>query len=429
MKATAERIENSKVVLEIEIDQETFQQATDKAFRKVVNKVTVPGFRKGKVPRAVFERQYGKEALYEEALDIILPEAYYQAVEDTNIEPVAKPDVEVVQLEADKPVIFKATVVVKPEVKLGKYTGLEVKKEVAEVTDEDVEAELKRLQDRHAKLTTLEEGTVEKGDIANIDFEGFIDDVAFQGGKGENHPLEIGSGSFIPGFEDQLVGVAIGDTVDVNVTFPDTYHAKELAGKPAVFKVKVHSVKRKEEVPLDDEFAKDVSEFETLEELKKDILNRLKETAEQEAQLRIRQQVIDQAVADTEVEVPKEMVETRVEEMIASMGQRFRMQGLTLEQYFQLTGTTLEATKEKMLPDAEKSVKADLVLEAIAKAENLEATEEDLNEEFEKMAKQYNQEASVIRSVMEGQGNLEMVKQGIAMEKAINFLMDNAKIK
>ncbi|MDA8235450.1 MAG: trigger factor [Clostridia bacterium] len=427
MKSTAEKIENSKVVLEIEVDQETFRQATDKAFRKVAGKVSIPGFRKGKVPRAIFERHYGKEALYEEALDIVTPEAYFQAIKDNNIEPVAKPTLEVVQLEEDKPVILKATVVVKPEVELGEYTGLKVEKEVAEITDEDVAAELKRLQDRHAKLNTIEEGKVEKGDNATIDFEGFIDDVAFPGGKGENYSLEIGSGSFIPGFEDQLVGVAIGDEVDVNVSFPEDYHATELAGKPAVFKVRVHSVKRKELVPLDDEFAKDVSEFETLEELKKDVLNRLKETAEQEAQLKVRKQVIDQAVANAKVEVPQEMVENRVEEMVANMGQRMRMQGLSLEQYFQFTGTTLEDTKEKMLPEAEASVKVDLVLEAIAKAENIEASEEDLEEEFNKMAKQYNQEASVIRNVMEGQGNLDMIKQGIALEKAIDFLMEKAK--
>ncbi|MHB8171780.1 MAG: trigger factor [Thermincolia bacterium] len=427
MKSTAEKIENSRVVLEIEVDQETFKQATDKAFRKVAGKVAIPGFRKGKVPRAIFERHYGKEALYEEALDIVMPEVYLQAIKDNNIEPVAKPKVEVVQLEEDKPVILKATVVVKPEVELGNYTGLNTEKEVAEINDEEVEAELKRLQDRHAKLNTIEEGKVEKGDNATIDFEGFLDEVPFPGGKGENHALEIGSDSFIPGFEDQLVGATIGEEVDVNVTFPEEYHAKELAGKPAVFKVTVHSVKRKELVPFDDEFAKDVSEFETLEELKKDILNKLKETAEQEAQLKVRKQLIDQAVANAKVEVPKEMVEARAEEMISTMGQRLRMQGLSLDQYFQFTGATMEATKEKMLPEAEGSVKVDLVLEAVAKAEKIEASEEDLEEEFNKMAKQYSQEASVIRNVMEGQGNLDMIKQGIAMEKAIDFLVEKAK--
>lgn len=428
MKATAEKIENNKVSLQIEVEAEKFDAALDKAYLKVVKQVNVPGFRKGKVPRAILEKQYGKGVLIEEALDLLIPEAYFQAVQETGIEPVDRPEVELVQAEDGQPVIFKAVVLVKPEVKLGEYTGLEVTKGEVQVGDAEVEAELNKMQTRHAKLVTLDEGEVQMGDTAVIDFKGFVDDVPFAGGDGMNHPLEIGSGTFIPGFEEQVVGAKTGEEVDVKVSFPEEYHATDLAGKPALFKVKVNSIRRKELTPIDDEFAKDVSEFDTLEELKADILNKLRQTAEEEATASLKNQAIAQAVENAEVEIPEVMVDAKIDDMMNTMSQRMRMQGISLEDYCRLANTDMDQIREQMRDDARQRVKSDLVLEAISKAENIQVSDEDLEQEFAKMAEKFNQDVDSIKSYFGAQGNIAMVKQDIAIERTIDLLVEKAII-
>lgn len=428
MNVKSEKIEKNTVVLEVEVESEKLAAALDKAYKKVVKKVNVPGFRKGKVPRAILERNYGKEILFDDALDIILPEAYSQAVDEAKIDPIDKPNIDIIQLEGDKPLIFKATVQVKPEVQLGEYKGLEVEKPSAEVTDEDVQKELEKMQQRHAKLNTLDEGNVAQGDVAVIDFEGFVDDVAFPGGKGEDHPLEIGSGAFIPGFEDQLIGAAIDEDRDVKVTFPEEYHAADLAGKEAVFKVKVKSIKRKEVAPIDDELAKDVSEFETLEELKTDILNKLKEAAEKNAEASIKNQVVEKAVANAEVEIPEVMIKNRIDMIVNDMAGKLQRQGLSLEDYLKFTNTSIEILRAEYEKDAIQGIKADLILEAISKNENITVTDEDLDNQIDKMAKAYNQEPEQIKSILAMQGNLEFLNASITMEKTVDFLVENAKI-
>lgn len=423
-----EKIEKNKVALEVEVAADKFSKAMDQAYKKVVTKVNIPGFRKGKVPRAILEQQYGKEILFEEAADILLPDAYFQAVQETKIDPIDKPQVEIVQLEDGKPFIFKATVEVKPEVTLGQYTEIAVEKSTVEVTEEQVQARLADMQQKGAEMVALEDEAAQTGDIAVIDYEGYIEDVQFEGGTGTGHPLELGSGSFIPGFEEQLIGAKAGDEIDVKISFPEDYHSKDHAGKEAVFKVKVNAVKRKQIATLDDEFAKDVSEFETLEELKQDIKNKLEVQAEQAAENQLRASVIDQVVANAEVEVPEVMIQSRLEEMINDMGQRLQSQGMSLEDYFKFTNSSKEQLMETHREDAAKGVKTDLVLEAVKSAENIEATEEEVNEEIEKLATQYNQKADVMKSILEGQGNVAMFENSIAMEKTIKFLLAKANI-
>ena len=428
MKVSMEKIEKNKVALEVEVAADKFSKAMDQAYKKVVTKVNIPGFRKGKVPRAILEQQYGKEVLFEEAADIVLPDAYFQAVQETKIDPIDKPQVEIVQLEEGKPFVFKATVEVKPEVKLGQYTEIAVEKPKVEVTEEQVQARLADMQQKGAEMIALEDEAAQAGDITVIDYEGYIDEVQFEGGTGMSHPLELGTNTFIPGFEDQLIGAKAGEERDVKVTFPEEYHSKEHAGKDAIFKVKVNAVKRKQVAILDDEFAKDVSEFETLEELKQDIKNKLELQAEQAAEGQVRAAIIDQVVANAEVEVPEVMIQSRLEEMISDMGQRLQQQGMSLDDYFKFTNTTKETLMETHREDAEKGVKTDLILEAVKAAENIEATEEEIDAEIEKLAKQYNQKAEVMKSVLEGQGNIAMFKNSIAMEKTIKFLLDKANI-
>lgn len=426
MKATAERIEKNTVLLEVEVDQEQFSKAMDQAYKKLVKKINVPGFRKGKAPRVILERYVGKRALYDEAVEIVLPEAYYKAVEDTGIEPVAQPEIDLVQFEEGKPVVFKAKVVVKPEVKLGQYTALEVARPKEEVSGEDIQKEIERLQNRHAKLATLEEGTVENKDLVTIDFEGKIDGVPFEGGQASDYTLEIGSNTFIPGFEEQIIGMAVGETRDINVKFPDDYGKEELAGKDAVFTVTVKVLKRKEFAPLDDEFAKDVSEFDTLEELREDLANKLKKAAQERAKAEISNQVITRAVANAEVEIPSEMVDSRVEEMLSSMERRLMSQGISLENYLKYTNSNLDEMKERIRPDAESGLKQTLVIDAVAKAENIEADEEDITREIERMSQEMKQDPGVVRKILEGQDQLDLIKKGIIRDKAVAFMVDQA---
>lgn len=423
MPAIWEKKEGNQGVLTVEVEAEKVNKSLDEAFKKVVKKVNVPGFRKGKVPRSIFEKRFGVEALYQDAVDILLPEAYAQAVEETGIEPVDTPEIDIEQIGKDKTFIFKATVTVKPEVKLGQYKGIEVEKYDTEVTDEDVENELKSLQERHAELVIKEEEPAEKGDTVVMDFEGFIDGEAFEGGKGENYSLELGSGQFIPGFEDQLVGVKAGEEKDVEVTFPEDYHATELAGKPAVFKVKVHEVKGKELPELDDEFAKDVDEeVETLEALKEKIKNRLMDTKKHEEEHYIQDTVLEKAAENAEIDIPSVMIENEIDRMIQDFDYRLQLQGLNLDLYYQFSGQDEKALREQMKEEAEKRVRVTLTLEAVAKAENIEATDEDMEKELEQMAEMYKKSVEEIKSML---GNLDVVKHDIKMKKAIDFLVEN----
>lgn len=428
MKANAERIEKNTVLLEIEVEAEQFDQAIEKAYRKMVQKVNVPGFRKGKTPRPIFERFIGKEAIMEEAMEAVVPEAYYQAVAETGIEPVEQPKVDVVQAEAGKPVVFKATVQVKPEVVLGQYKEVEVNKPSTEVSEEEVTQSLEKLQQRHAQLLTLEEGTIEKGDITTLDFLGKVDGAPFKGGEGRDYTLEIGSGSFIEGFEDQLIGVSIGETKDLNVTFPEKYQAEELAGKDAVFTVTVKGIKRKELADLDDEFAKDVSEFDTLEELKTDIKNKLKDAAEDRAKSQVRQDIVSKIVDSIEVDMPAPMVDTQLSDMIHNLEGRLSSQGITLENYLKFANTTMDDLKEKMQPDAVWTAKMNLVMETIAKAEDIKATDEEIKEETEKIAKYYNKDLDEFQKMIENQGQIDFIIDQIVREKTLQFLADSAKI-
>lgn len=427
MTANWEKIEKNQGVLTVEVPAERVDAALDKAFKKVAAKVNVPGFRKGKVPRAMFEKRFGVESLYQEALDILLPEAYMEAVQEAGIVPVDRPEVDVQQIGKGQELKFTAKVLVKPEVQLGQYKGIELPAANNEVTEDDIAAELKQLQQRHAELTVLEEGTAENGDIAVIDFEGFLNEVPFEGGKAEKYSLELGSGSFIPGFEEQVVGMAKGEEKDINVTFPENYHSEELKGQPVVFKVKLHDIKRKNLPELDDEFAKDVSEFDTLEEYKQDIAKRLQERKGQTAQRDKENAVVAKAAEAAEVEIPDVMIEAELEQMLGDFENRLKMQGMNLEMYFQFSGQDEAALKEQMRSDAGKRVRQNLVLEAIAKAEGIEASEEEVNEELEKMSKQYQRSVDELRSILTANGNLDSLKGDLVTRKTVQFLLDNSK--
>jgi trigger factor len=425
MSAKWEKLEGNQGVLTVEVDAETFSNALDEAFKKVSKQVNIPGFRKGKVPRGMFEQRFGVESLYQDALDILLPEVYPQAVEEAGIDPIDRPEIDVEQIEKGKNLIFTAKVVVKPEVKLGEYKGLEVEKMNAEVSEEDVDAEIKTLQERHAELVVKEEGAVENGDTVVIDFEGFVDGEAFEGGTAENYTLEIGSGSFIPGFEDQLVGLEAGGEKDVEVTFPEEYHAENLAGKPATFKVKLHEIKAKELPALDDEFAKDVDEeVESLEALKTKTRTRLEETKKAEAENTLRDSLVDKASDNAEVDIPQVLIENEVNRMMQEFEQRLQAQGMNLELYFQFSGQDEDALKEQMKEDASKRVKYNLTLEAIAKAENIEVTDEEVDAEIAKMAEMYNMPVENIKQAL---GSLEGLKEDLKVRKAIDVLVENSK--
>ena len=425
MSAKWEKLEGNRGVLTVEVEAEQVNKGLDAAFNKVVKQINVPGFRKGKMPRQMFEKRFGVEALYQDALDFILPEAYAAAVEEAGIDPVDRPEIDVEKMEKGENLIFKATVTVKPEVKLGEYKGLEVEAVSTEVTEEDVNNELTRMQERFAELVVKEEGKAELGDTAVIDFEGFVDGVAFEGGKGENYSLELGSNSFIPGFEEQVVGLAAGEEKDIEVSFPEEYHAAELAGKPAVFKIKLHEIKTKQLPELDDEFAKDADEeVETLAELKEKTQKSLEESKKNEAENALREAVIEKATANAEVEIPEVMVETELDRMLQEFEQRLSMQGMNLELYFQFSGQDEAALKGQMKEDAEKRVRTNLVLEAIVAAENIEATEADVEAEIAKMAEMYQMEADQIKAAL---GGVEGVKSDLAFRKAIEFLAENSK--
>ncbi|MEC3811937.1 trigger factor [Bacillus altitudinis] len=423
MSVKWEKQEGNEGVLTVEVDAETFNKALDDAFKKVVKQVSIPGFRKGKVPRGLFEQRFGVESLYQDALDILLPVEYPKAIDEAGIEPVDRPEIDVEKIEKGESLIFTAKVTVKPEVKLGDYKGLNVEKDDTSVSDEDVQEELKAMQNRQAELVVKEEGAIENGDTVVLDFEGFVDGEAFEGGKAENYSLEVGSGSFIPGFEEQLVGLEAGAEKDVEVTFPEEYHAEGLAGKPAVFKVKIHEIKAKELPALDDEFAKDVDEeVETIAELTEKTKKRLEEAKENEAEGKLREELVAKASENAEVDVPQAMVDTELDRMMKEFEQRLQMQGMNLELYFQFSGQDEDALKEQMKEDAAKRVKSNLTLEAIAAAEDLQVSDEEVEEELSKMAEAYNMPVENIKQAI---GSTEAMKEDLKVRKAIDFLVEN----
>ena len=428
MSLQVEKLEKNMAKLTIEVSAQELEAAIQSAYQKNKSRISVPGFRKGKVPRQMIEKMYGKEIFYEDAANALIPGAYDKAMEECEESIVSSPKIEVVQIEAGKPFIFTAEVALKPEVKLGKYKGVKVDKEVITVTEEEVAAEIEKERENNARTIEVEGRAVEDGDIATIDFEGFVDGVAFEGGKGENYPLTIGSGSFIPGFEEQLIGKNKDEEVDVNVTFPEDYHAEELKGKEALFKVTVKEVKTKELPEVDDEFAAEVSEFETLAEYKEDIRKKLTEKKEKEARNAKEEAVITAIIEDSAMEIPDAMLETQQRQMVDEFAQRLQMQGISLEQYFQFTGLDAEKMLEQAKPQADRRIKSRLVLEAIVAAEKITVSDEDYEKEIERMAEVYNMEKDKVREMLgENETAKKQFMDDLAITKAADFVVSQAK--
>lgn len=425
MSLQVEKLEKNMAKLTIEVPASELEKALQSAYMKQKNKISLPGFRKGKVPRQMIEKMYGAEIFYDDAANALIPKAYADAYDECELDIVSRPEIDVVQIEKEKDFIFTATVATKPEVTLGEYKGLEVDKVSTRVTQKEVDAKIQEEAEKNARTITVEDRAVQDGDEVVLDFEGFVDGVAFEGGKGENYPLTIGSGSFIPGFEEQLVGAETEKEVEVKVTFPEDYHAEDLKGKEAVFKCTVHEIKAKELPEIDDEFAAEVSEFDTLEEYKADVKTKIKEQKAAEGKAKQEDQVVEQAVKNATYELPEAMVETQAEQMANDFAQRMQSQGLTMEQYFQFTGTTAEQMMEDLKPQAVKRIETRLVLEAIAKAENIEISDEKLDEEIGKMAEAYKMEADKLKEFM-GENEKKQMKEDMAVQEAITFLVENA---
>ena len=428
MSLQVEKLEKNMAKLTIEVGADELDKAIESAYQKQKGKISIPGFRKGKVPRQVVEKMYGKEVFYEDAANILIPDAYEKALDECEEDIVSSPKIDVTQLEAGKPFIFTAEVALKPEVKLGKYKGVKVEKADVVVTDEEVDEVIEKERENNARNITVEDRAVKDGDMTVIDFEGFVDGEAFDGGKGENYPLTIGSGAFIPGFEEQLVGSEIGKEVEVNVTFPEDYHAENLKGKAAVFKCTVKEIKEKELPELDDEFASEVSEFETLTEYKEDVKKNLEEKKMKEAKENKEREAVEAVVDLSEMDIPEAMVETQQRQMVDEFAQRITMQGLSMEQYFQFTGTSYQQMLENVKPQAEKRIQSRLVLEAIAEAEKIEVTDEDFEKEIETMAEVYQMDASKVKEML-GEKEMKNIRQDLAVKKAAEFVVENAKEK
>lgn len=426
MSLQVEKLEKNMAKLTIEASAEELEAAIEKAYQKNKNKISVPGFRKGKVPRKMIEKMYGAAIFYEDAANEIIPGAYEKALEECEEEIVSSPKIDVTQIEAGKPFIFTAEVALKPEVTLGKYAGVKVDKVEVEVTEEEINAQIEQERENSARTITIEDRPVKDGDLTTLDFEGFVDGVAFEGGKGTDYPLTIGSGSFIPGFEEQLVGAEIGKEVEVKVTFPEEYHSADLAGKDAVFKCTIKSIKEKELPELDDEFASEVSTFDTLAEYKEDVKNTLLTKKQDAAKTAKEEAVIDAVIDEAKMEIPDAMVETEQRQMIDEFAQRLQMQGLSMEQYMQFTGATMDALLEQTKPQALKRIQSRLVLEAVAKAENLAADEEEYEAEIKNMAEKYQMEADKVKELL-GEKGKKQVLADLAITKAVEFLVANAK--
>ena len=425
MSLQVEKLEHNMAKLTIEVSAEELEGALQKAYQKQKNRINVPGFRKGKVPRQLIEKMYGPEIFYDDAANALIPDAYAKAFDESGLDIVSQPKIEVTQIEKGKAFIFTAEVAVKPEVTLGQYKGVEVDKFSDEVTDEEVAAKLEEEQNKNARTITVEGRPVQDKDEVVLDFEGFVDGVAFEGGKGENYSLTIGSGSFIPGFEEQLIGAEPEKEVEVKVTFPEEYHAEDLKGKDAVFKCTVHEIKAKELPELDDEFASEVSEFDTLEEYKEDIKAKIKEQKKNDGKRAQEDQAVDAIIASSEMDIPEAMLDTETRQMMDNFAQRLQQQGLSLDQYMQFTGMTADKMMDEMRPQAEKRIKTRLVLETIVKAENIEISDERLDEEITKMAEAYQMEADKLKEFM-GDREKEQMKQDMAVQEAITFVIENA---
>lgn len=425
MSLQVEKLEKNMAKLTIEVPADDLEKALQSAYMKQKNKINMPGFRKGKVPRQMIEKMYGAEIFYDDAANELIPKAYSDAYEECELNIVSQPDINVVQIEKGKPFIFTADVATKPEVTLGEYKGLEVDKISTRVTQKEVDAKIQEEAEKNARTVAVEDRPVQDGDEVILDFEGFVDGVAFEGGKGENYPLTIGSNSFIPGFEEQLVGAEAGKEIEVNVTFPEDYHAEDLKGKEAVFKCTVHEIKAKELPEIDDEFAAEVSEFDTLEEYKADVKAKIKDEKAAEGKTKKEDQVVEQAVKNAEMEIPKAMIETQVRQLADDFAQRIQSQGLSMEQYFQFTGMTAEKMLEELRPQAIKRIETRLVLEAIAKAENIEISDEKIDEELAKMAESYKMEVDKLKEFM-GENEKNQMKEDMAVQEAVTFLLENA---
>ena len=425
MSLQVENLEHNMAKLTIEVDAAEVEKAIQASYLKQRKSISVPGFRKGKVPRQMIEKMYGVEIFYEDAANQLISENYSKAYDECELDIVSQPTVDVVQLEKGKPFIFTAEVAVKPEVTLGEYKGLEVDKVSTRVTQKEVDAKIQEEAEKNAREVVVTDRPVADGDEVILDFEGFVDGEAFEGGKGENYPLTIGSGSFIPGFEEQLVGAEAEKEVEVKVTFPEDYHAEELKGKEAVFKCTVHEIKAKELPEIDDEFAAEVSEFDTLEEYKADVKAKIKEQKAADGKRNQEDQAVEQAVKNAEYEIPQPMIDTQTTQMVEDFAQRIQSQGITLEQYFQFTGLTAEKMMEDMKPQAIKRIETRLVLEAIAKAENIEITDEKVDEELAKMAESYKMEVEKLKEFM-GENEKKQMKEDLAVQEAVTFLVENA---
>ena len=426
MSVKVENLEHNMAKLTIEVSAEELEKALNTAYNKQKRQISVPGFRKGKVPRAMIEKMYGAEIFYEDAANELMQQTYPSAIDESGVDIVSRPTVDVVQIEKGKPFIYTAEVATRPEVTLGKYMGVTVTKIDTSVTEDEVEAELENQRNTNARTVTVTDRPVKEGDTAVIDFEGFVDGVAFAGGKGENHPLEIGSHSFIDTFEDQLVGKNAGDELDVNVTFPEQYQAADLAGKPAVFKVKINEIKAKELPELNDEFAQDVAGVDTLAEYKEELKKNLTEKKENEAKKTKEDEAIQKIIDKSKMDLPKAMIDTQCETMVNEFAQRIAQSGLSMDQYLQFSGMTVDQLKEQVRPEAETRIQSSLVLEQIAKEENIEVSDEDINAEIEKMAKAYGMEADKLKEYM-GDSEKESMKRDLAITKAVDLIMENVK--
>lgn len=425
MSLQVEKLEHNMVKLTIEVAEDEVEKALQAAYLKERGKISIPGFRKGKVPRQMIEKMYGPEVFYDDAANRMISEAYGKAYDECELDIVSQPEISVTQLEKGKPFIFTAEVAIKPEVTLGEYKGLKVDKVSTEVQTEEIDEEIEKERERNARTIEVTDRAVQDKDMITLDFEGFVDGEAFEGGKGTDYPLTIGSGSFIPGFEEQLIGAEIDKEMEVNVTFPEEYQAKDLAGKPAVFKCTVHAIKAKELPELDDEFASDVSECDTLEDYKEEVKAKIKERKEKEGKEKKENQAVDLAIENAQMDIPGPMIDLQVRQMADDFSRRIQQQGLTVEQYFQFTGMTEEMMLNEFRPQAEKRIKTRLVLEAVVKAENIEVSEERLEEELQKMADAYQMEVEKLKEFM-GENEKDQMKEDIAVQEAVTFIADAA---
>ena len=426
MSVQVENLEKNMAKLTIEVTAEDLEKALNAAYQRQKKNISIPGFRKGKVPRAMVEKMYGPAVFYEDAVNSLIPQEYAKAADESGLDIVSQPEIDVVQIKKGKPFIFTAEVAVKPEVTLGEYKGLEVPKADLEVTDEEIEAELKKEQEKNARTIHVEDRAAQEGDKVTIDFEGFVDGVAFEGGAGKDYPLTLGSKTFIPGFEEQLVGVALEQPVDVNVTFPEDYQAEELKGKEAVFKCVIHKIEAKELPELDDDFAKDVSEFDTLEEYKKEIKDNIEKRKADAAKTEKENAVVDKAIENAQMDIPEAMVKTQINQMIDDFARRIQSQGLTMEQYMQFTGSTRETMQEQMRPQAMKRIQSRLVLEKVAEVENIQISDEKLDEELTKMAEMYKMELDKFKELVDDYQKDQM-KKDLAVQEAVTLMAENAK--